>query len=163
MPVALFGAIPIAAAGAASYFSQQHDRPKAVISLAAGAAVLCTGMMGFAPVQLAPYQDSPYFAAAAQEATAFGQAEIASYDVFEPSLVFYHGRKVHRPGEPDHVEQFFAEHPMGLLLTRSDKLHRVPEDLGLVEITRQKRFLRRHDLVLLGRQTVMAAGHTEKR
>lgn len=161
LPLALFGAIPIAAAGAAYYFAQHQQRERAVLSLVTGAVALCAGMMGFAPVQLAKYQDSPYFAEAAQQATAFGKAEIASFDVFEPSLVFYHGRKVHRPGEPEHVAQFFEEHPEGFLLTRSDKLTRLPSEMtdGLVEVARQKRFLRRHDLVLLSKPSVMAAGH----
>jgi len=161
--LALFGVIPMAAGGCAYYFARHQQRERAVLSLAGGAIMLCVGMMGFAPVQIARYQDSPFFAAAARDASPFGNAEIASFDVFEPSLVYYHGRKVHRPGEADHVAQYFADYPEGFLLTRSDKLHRLPTELtdGLVEVARQKRFLRRHDLVLLSKPTVLAAGHRE--
>jgi hypothetical protein len=116
---------------------------------------------GLAPLQLARYQDSPFFARAAREAAQYGTPEIASFDVFEPSLVFYHGRKIHRPNRPQDVATFLDDHPDGLVLTRSDRIDRFPPELsdGLVEIARQKRFLRRHDLVLLGRPQVIAAGH----
>ena len=92
--MALCGAIPIAAAGGAHFFASQQQRERAVISLAAGAAALVVAMMGFMPVELAKYQDSPYFAEAALRATPFGKTEIASFDVFQPSLVFYCQRTV---------------------------------------------------------------------
>ncbi len=161
LPLALLGAIPILTAAVAYQSAQRQQRERAVLTLAGGAAMLCVAMMGWAPVQLAQYQDSPFFANKAHAATTFGETEIASFDVFEPSLVFYHGRKVHRPKRPEDVVKFFAEHPEGFVLTRSDKLDRLPEELsdGLIEVARQRRFLRRHDLVLLGRPMVVAAGH----
>jgi 4-amino-4-deoxy-L-arabinose transferase-like glycosyltransferase len=162
-PLALLGAIPIVTAGTAYYFAVHQQRPRAVISLAAGAVALSLVVTGLAPLQLARYQDSPFFAGAAHQAAPFGTPEIATFDVFEPSLVFYHGRKIHRPNVPQDVATFFEAHPDGFVLTRSDRIHRLPSELsdGLVEIARQKRFLRRHDLVLLGRPQVIAAGHRE--
>ena len=164
LPLALVGAIPIATAAAAFRFTHERRRPRAVLSLAVGAVALCLGMMGWAPLQLARYQDSPFFADAARNATPIGKTEIASFEVFEPSLVYYLGRKVHRPDRPEDVARFFTDHPGGFVLTRSDKLDRIPQDLsrGLIEIARQKRFLRRHDLVLLGNPTAIASGRQRR-
>jgi 4-amino-4-deoxy-L-arabinose transferase-like glycosyltransferase len=158
--LALLGAIPIAASVGALRFADRDQRPRAVVTLAAGAVLLCLCMTGWAPLRLARYQDSPFFAKAAREATPVGAPEIASFEVFEPSLVFYHGRKVHRPNRPEDVAAYFDDHPGGFVLTRSDKLDRLPTDLcrGLVEVARQRRFLRRHDLVLLGHPTAIALG-----
>jgi len=159
-PLALLGVIPVMMAAAAYRLAQQRQRQDALVSLAVGAVVLAIGITGFAPVRLAHYQDSPFFAHAAQSATPFGAAEIATVEVFEPSLVFYHGQKIHRPA-PTELASFLEEHPQGMILTRSDKLDRLPPDVAerLVEVARQKRFLRRHDLVLLGQPEVVAAGH----
>lgn len=163
-PLALLGAIPVITGAFAFRLAQRRERERAVMAWAAGAAALAVCMTGWAPVELARYQDSPFFAQAAREATQFGTPEIATIEVFEPSLVYYHGRKVHRPA-PEDLGKFFAAHPEGYVLTRSDKLDRLPPDLAenLIEVARQRRFLRRHDLVLLGQPTVVAAGHRELR
>lgn len=158
--LALLGVIPIVTAAAAFRLAQTRRRHYAVSALAVGAVALVLGMTGMAPVRLARYQDSPFFAQAAQAATPDGMAEIATIEVFEPSLVFYHGQRIHRPAPTD-LAAFLDEHPQGFVLTRSDKLDRLPPDVAerLVEVARQRRFLRRHDLVLLGQPAVVAAGH----
>ncbi|MFO0916849.1 MAG: glycosyltransferase family 39 protein [Planctomycetaceae bacterium] len=157
--LALVGVIPIVTGGVAYWFAQQDRRQAAVRSLAGGAAALCLCMIAAAPSRLANYQDSPYFANAARSATPEGTAEIASFEVFEPSLVYYLGHRVHRPNQPADIAQFFSDHPQGFLLIPANKLDRLPEDLAaqLSEVTRQRRFLRRYDLVLLGQGSQLAA------
>lgn len=164
IPLALLGSIPIFTAAGAFYFAKQQQRQRAVITWATGAVVLSLSLMGGASVRLGPYQDSPFFAEKVHQAASYGEPEVATYEFFEPSLVFYHGRKVHRPMRPNDLTSFFEEHPEGFVLTRADKQDRLPPDLAetLVEVARQKRFLRHHDLVLLGRPTVIATGHQEQ-
>lgn len=163
-PLALLGVIPIATAALAFRLARKEQREQAVMICAAGAALLAIGITGWAPVELAPYQDSPFFAAAARDAAGGETPAVASYEVFEPSLVFYHGRKVYLPREPQEVTKFFAEHADGLILTRADRLDQLPAELAdhLVIVARQRRFLRRHDLVLLRQPEILAAGHQER-
>ncbi len=157
--LALVGVIPIATGGIAYWFAQQNRRPAAVRSLVSGAVALCLCMIAAAPSRLALYQDSPYFAQAARLATPSGTPEIATFEVFEPSLVYYLGHRVHRPNQPADLTQFFTDHPQGFLLVPANKLDRLPEDLAaqLSEVARQRRFLRRYDLVLLGQSSQLAA------
>src|SRR5690606_11449468 len=123
-PLALIGVVPVATGAAAFHFAKQMQRERAVLACACGAVILAICITGVAPVELARYQDSPFFAAAARGSA--GDPEVAMYEVFEPSLVYYHGRKVHLPHQPEEVIQFLDDHPDGLVLTRSDTLDRLP-------------------------------------
>ncbi|MBC8114358.1 MAG: hypothetical protein H7062_08280, partial [Candidatus Saccharimonas sp.] len=83
--------------------------------------------------------------------------ELATIDYFSPNLVFYAGHPVQLLVQPDDVARFFAQHPRGFVVTRSDKLKRLTQPMPqIVEVARHRRFLRNHDLVLLSQPTDFA-------
>jgi 4-amino-4-deoxy-L-arabinose transferase-like glycosyltransferase len=147
----LIGAIPLMGAALAFAASQRERRPRAIRILSASAIVLAVLIVGIAPTRVGPHQDSPKMAEAARRAAGTSAIELASIDYFSPNLVYYAGHPVQRLAKPDDVAKFFAEHPRGFVIARSDKLKRLTEPMPqIVEVARHRRFLRNHDLVLLG-------------
>jgi len=153
----LIGAIPLMGAALAFVASQREQRPRAIRILSATAVALAVLMLGIAPTRVGPHQDSPKLAEAARRAAGTSDIELAAIDYFSPNLVFYAGHPVQRLAQPDDVAKFFAEHPRGFVIARSDKLKRLTEPMPqIVEVARHRRFLRNHDLVLLGQPTDLA-------
>ena len=150
----LIGAIPLMGAALAFVASQREQRPRAIRILSASAIALAVLMVGIAPTRVSPHQDSPKLAEAARRAAGTSDIELASLDYFSPNLVFYAGHPVQRLAQPDDVAKFFAEHPRGFVIARSDKLKRLTKPMPqIVEVARHRRFLHNHDLVLLGQPT----------
>ncbi|MBC8117902.1 MAG: glycosyltransferase family 39 protein [Candidatus Saccharimonas sp.] len=153
----LIGAIPLMGAALAFVASQREQRPRAIRILSASAIALAVLMLGIAPTRVGLHQDSPKLAEAARQAAGTSDIELATIDYFSPNLVFYAGHPVQLLVQPDDVARFFAEHPRGFVVTRSDKLKRLTKPMPqIVEVARHRRFLRNHDLVLLGRPTDIA-------
>lgn len=146
----MIGAIPLTGAALAFVASQREQRPRAIRILSITAIALTVTMVGIAPARISPHQDTPKLTEAARRTAGTSNIEVAAIDYFSPNLVFYAGHPVQRLRQPDDVAQFFAEHPRGFVVTRSDKLKRLTEPMPLiVEVARHRRFLRQHDLVLL--------------
>lgn len=152
------GAIPLVGAGLAFWFARWHQRPRAVRALVGMAVCLAVTMMGFAAPRVSRHQNSESFAAAAR---AFGgdRIALATYEYFAPSLVFYAEQRVLRLKQPEEIQTYFAEADCPLLITRADRLDQLKNVLpaDITTLARQPRFLRRHDLVLLGRRPQLAA------
>jgi 4-amino-4-deoxy-L-arabinose transferase-like glycosyltransferase len=157
------GVVPLAGAGIAYGHSLRQQRLRAVRALSICAVCLAVLIMGIAPSRVARHQDGPHFGRWIHEQYSADEITLATIDYFSPNLVFYAADKVHRL-KPAQIAEFFADHPRALLLTRSDRLEHLSAELpGDVDVlARQRRFLRRHDLVLLGRQpqTVQPASQT---
>jgi 4-amino-4-deoxy-L-arabinose transferase-like glycosyltransferase len=130
---------------------ERHGRLIRIYSVTA--VLLATTIVGIAPAYVSKYQDGPHFGALARQLAADRPTELATYDYFAPTLVFYAQTPVTKLRKPHDIPKYFDEHPQGLLLTRADRLedlqHELPADVTVLD--RQRRFLRRHDLVLLGR------------
>lgn len=152
------GAIPLVGAGLAFWFARWQQRPRAVQALIGMAVCLAVAMMGFAGPRVSRHQNSESFATAARE---FGgeRAALATYEYFAPSLVFYAEQRVLRLKQPEEIQIYFAEADCPLLITRADRLDKLRRVLpaDITTLARQPRFLRRHDLVLLGRRPQLAA------
>ena len=91
---------------------------------------------------------------------------MAIFGLFSPSLVYYAGTPVAVLKKPDNLAEFFQGHPDGFAVVRADQMDQLPTgEHRLVEVTRCRRFLRRYDLVLLGRQDQLAElpSDTERR
>lgn len=146
------GLPPLLAATWAYRCSLQHQRSWAVRALGAGAVCLTVLVVGVAPSAVARHQDGPSWGQTLHRLFPAQQIALATYDYFSPNLVFYGAPHVQRlrAGE---VTSYFQQHPHGLLITRADRLDRLSPDLppDVAILARQPRFLRRHDLVLLGR------------
>ncbi|MDZ4684106.1 MAG: glycosyltransferase family 39 protein [Planctomycetaceae bacterium] len=157
--LALIGCLPLFGGGVAYRACQRNDRRLAVRTLAITAVGLAVLIVGIAPPRVARYQDGPYFGALVRSSTPRGESpDLATFDYFAPNLVFYSGAPVDRLKKPEQIAAYFDEHPRGHVLTRSDRLEGLKEQLpgDVVVLAQQRRFLRRHDLVLLGRTTQTA-------
>lgn len=164
--LALIGCIPLFGGGVAYASSLRNDRRQAVRTLAITAVGLAVLIVGVAPPRVARYQDGPYFGTLVKGMSADESPALATFDYFAPNLVFYLGRPVDRLKKPEQITAFFAEHPHGYMLTRSDRLEDLRDELprDITVLAQQRRFLRRHDLVLLGRTgTETALGAAEQR
>lgn len=164
--LALIGCIPLFGGGVAYAASLRNDRRQAVRTLAITAVGLAVLIVGIAPARVARYQDGPYFGTLVRGSLSPQETpDLATFDYFAPNLVFYLGRPVDRLKKPEQITAFFEDHPHGYLLTRSDRLEdlrdEIPHDVGI--LAQQRRFLRRHDLVLLGRAPQTATVRTAER
>lgn len=153
----LIGAVPLLGAALAFMASQREQRPRAIRILSVMAVVLAVSIVGIAPTRIGLYLDSPKLAEAARRAAGTSDIKLATIDAFSSNLVFYAGSPVQQLARPDDVAKFFAEHPRGFVITRSDKLERLTEPMPqIVEVARHRRFLRKHDLVLLSQPADIA-------
>lgn len=161
--LALVGLCPLVGAGVAYQYVCQHQRLRAVRTLAITAVALAVTVVGICPMWVARHQDGLTFGRYIQALPNGAYAQLATYEYFAPNLVFYAERHVYRLKKPQ-IAEFFATHPDGLLLTRDDRLDQLEAELptDITVLTKQRRFLRQHNLVLLGRsaQAVLPASHT---
>ncbi len=157
------GLFPLVGAGVAYGYVCQHQRLRAVRTLAISAVALAVTVVGICPAWVARHQDGLTFGRYIQALPNSAEATLATYEYFAPNLVFYAERHVHRLKKTQ-IAEFFETHPEGLLLTRDDRLDQLEDALphDVTVLTKQRRFLRQHNLVLLGRsdQIVQPVSHT---
>jgi hypothetical protein len=144
---------------ACSLFARQ--RRHAALALAASAVCLAVLVVGIAPASVARHQDAPRIQTVLRDLYPDQSFQLGTCEYFTPNLVFYAADKVHRVKQTK-IADFFTEHPHALLLTRADRLKGFRSELpgNVVELARQKRFLRDHDLVLLGKPMSTTAART---
>ena len=108
-------------------------------------------------VRVARHQTSAEFASLVRQQLE-PAPDWATLNYFEPSLVFYSGRQVRRFETVDELNQYVATARNPVLVVRDRELDQVRAQLpaGYCEIARQRRFLRRYDVVLLARTASMA-------
>jgi 4-amino-4-deoxy-L-arabinose transferase-like glycosyltransferase len=160
------GAIPVAGAVLAYVASLREQRRRAVHILSVTAVVMATVLVGIAPSLIRAHQDSPKLAEAARRFSGKPRPDLAEIDAYSPSLIFYAGTPIAGLRTPEDITAFFRTHPDGLVVTRADRLDRLPVgDNGLIEVSRCRRFLRRFDVVLLARPPgiAMRVESTERR
>jgi 4-amino-4-deoxy-L-arabinose transferase-like glycosyltransferase len=156
------GAVPLFGASLAYVAVNRGDRSRAIRIISTTAIVLALLVVGIAPTRIGPHQDSPKLAEAARRAAGTDHVEIGVIESFTPSLVFYAEHPVQRLRKPDEVVKFIESHPHGFVVARSDRLEALKLEVpNLIEVSRHRRFLRRHDLVLLSGPERMAANATE--
>ena len=154
----LVGLIPLIGAILAYRAAQREQRERSIQIFAGTAILLATTMMGFAPTRIGLHQDSPILAAAARQVSGMPRPTIAVIDAYSPSLIFYTRTPVQGLREPKDVTQFFQSNPNGFVVTRADRMQRLPiQENQLVEVTRCRRFLRKYDVVLLARTSAVVA------
>jgi len=167
--LAMIGFIPLMGGIIAYRAVSQNQRQHAVWVVALTAVCLAVSVVGIAPGYVAPYQDGPQFGRRAKAMANGETPQLATFDYFAPTLVFYAETPVQKLQLADDIPAFFGAHPEGLLLTREDRLDELkallPADITV--LGQQRRFLRRHDLVLLGRQAktqaVQPVSHSSSR
>jgi 4-amino-4-deoxy-L-arabinose transferase-like glycosyltransferase len=151
----LLGSIGLAAlaGGLLALHCLQRQRLKSALwTFSAMAVIQSLVIFAFAAHRLSAHQTSKTFADFAQR-DAQGSATLAVYEYFEPSLVFYADQRVNRFEKVREVRQFFESAPRPYLITDQRAMRHLapalPSDVHVM--LRKRRFLRRTDLVLLGR------------
>ena len=83
---------------------------------------------------------------------------VGAYNYLPPGLVFYAGRKIDRCQVAEDIPELLSRED-SLLITRADRLEALRPLLpaGTEVLVRRRRFLRRHDIVILGRPKSHAA------
>uniref|UniRef100_A0A7C2P0L4 Glycosyltransferase family 39 protein n=1 Tax=Schlesneria paludicola TaxID=360056 RepID=A0A7C2P0L4_9PLAN len=148
------GLPPLVGAIAAYGCSLRAERRRAIRALGVAAVCLAVLVVGVAPARVARHQDGPHFGRVIRQLFPEKDVTLATFDYFSPNLVFYAADQVHRLKRPPQIAEFLSAHPEGLVLTRADRWEQMSGELGegVTILARQPRFLRRHDLVLLGRK-----------
>jgi 4-amino-4-deoxy-L-arabinose transferase-like glycosyltransferase len=147
----VIGAVPLIGAAFAYVAVLYERRLQAIRIVSMTAVALAVSIVGFAPIRVGTHLDSPKLAGAARRFSGLPRPEIAEFDVFLPSLVYYARQPVAGLEEPNDVTNFLLAHPDGFVVTRADRLDQLPPGArSLVEVARCRRFLRPYDLVLLG-------------
>jgi 4-amino-4-deoxy-L-arabinose transferase-like glycosyltransferase len=151
--LALVGFIPLAGAGLA-FWHLRRNRPQRVVQcFAVMSVLLATSLLGVASVRVSRHQNSPAMAGAARRASPTDR-RIATFQYYAPSLVFYAQQRVPECRSAEEVRQLFAVPGSAFLVTRPDHLPMLAEALpaDVTVLARQRRFLRKGELVLLGRR-----------
>ncbi len=150
--VGLAGLVPVVGALAATKLVDQEQRDNSVRVLIATALLLTLLLIDLALPRLRPYQDSPVFVEDARRRAQSADVSIATFDYFEPSLVFYAGKKVRKLDSPRQVADFIASEPHAYVVARANRYNELRDVLmgNVRELTRHRNFLTGHDLILIG-------------
>ena len=152
--IGLIGVIPMAAAFVAIEFLDQDLRRRVLQTLVLSAVLVAFLLFGIAPVQIRPYQDSPIFVADARRLAGSSEIDIATFDYFEPSLVFYVGKPVPKLETANEVADFISSRPHAYVITKASRHNELRDVLvgDVDELSRHRNFLGRQELILLGRK-----------
>ncbi len=117
----------------------------------AGLAFILTMFLWAAP-RISRHQDGAYLAEEIKRHQSQA-APVATYNYFPPGLVFYAQRHIDRCQGPDEISGVLSK-PKGLVITRADRLEELKPYLpeGTQVLARRQRFLRQHDIVILGQK-----------
>lgn len=115
-------------------------------------------------IQVNGAQEGPHFARFIHERVHPASQEapkIGTFAYFPPSLVYYLGHPVYRPGGIQQLQEFFAQGGDAVVMTRANyekHLSELPQDVTI--LAKQQRFLRTdQEIVLVGRATEIAEGN----
>jgi len=151
--IGLIGLVPVVAAFVAMKLLEWEKRPDVLRTLVVAALVLAVLSVVVMPMTIRPYQDSPVFIAEARQMAKSSDIVIGTYDYFEPSVLFYAGRKVSRLESSRKVADFIASHPHAFVITKEKKVNDLRADLsgGTGQLSRHRNFMSGRELVLVGR------------
>jgi hypothetical protein len=162
--LSLIGLVPFLGGAAAYVATQREQRPLALRVVCVTAVMLAVLVVGVAPLRVGQHLDSPKLAEAARKISGSDRPTMATVEAYAPSLIFYAKNPIKNLRRPTDVTAFVTEHPDGFVVTRADRLNKLPlAENHLVEVSRCRRFLRRYDVVLLARAEQLAAPHTVTR
>ena len=151
--LSLIGAVPIIGALIAVKFLDREQRRRVLQTLVLSAFLLAFLSVAIAPPYVSRYQDSPKFIADIRRFAGGAAVDIGTYRYFKPSVTFYAGQKVTVLESTREVADFFASHPHAFVITFAAQHNALRDDLNsdVTELSRHRSFLRRDDLILLGR------------
>jgi 4-amino-4-deoxy-L-arabinose transferase-like glycosyltransferase len=161
---AIVGLIPIAAGASAMWLTRRNRITQAATTFAAGSLLFAVTLFGGVAMAIDPYQNSKPVLSILREQSG-DRFQLAVFDFFRPSLVFYAKKQVPAILEPAGVRDYLNQSPHNYLLTRDDEFHKIeahlPDDVKILD--RRRMFLRRrHDVLLLGRPAATIASLEEQ-
>lgn len=135
---------------------------QAALALAGSALAFVTLTFSFAAVRVSRHQNSVALPDALHGDSRF---EPAAFDLAVPGMVYYAHRRIPHYEEARYALRFLRSSPEALLVTHSrgyrELRSRLPPDVAIV--SRQRRFLRRSEVVVLGRQNALAQRAAQNR
>jgi len=143
--------------GAAALWWQRQQRIGLVVPIVAATAVLVSvSLFAVAGPRISLHQNSAPLASFARDYV--GHPQIGTFAENTPSLVFYAADRIERLSQGDQVRQHLAASPQSMVVTRGKNLEALQEFLpaDIVILERQRKFLRRDDILLLGKRTPLA-------
>ena len=149
--LAAVGLVPIFAGLFVQWTLKRRRLEFARIAFAAGASLFILTVFLWAAPRISRHQDGAYLAEQIQNRPE-PAGPVATYNYFAPGLVFYAERPIDRCRGPAEISEALAASG-GLLITRADRLEELAPALppGTEIIARRRRFLRRHDIIVLSR------------
>lgn len=166
----LAGLIPLVGCGLVLYFAERSRNVLAASTFACMSIALATTLFAVVSCRVDDHQNCPDLAAMMRgnkpapdgDDSSF---QVATFDFFRPTLVYYARQPVQNLQTADAVRDFLAK-PQAFIVTRSDALERIkevlPEDVSI--LSSKRLFLRRrHDVLLLGRQPAQIAGASHQK
>jgi 4-amino-4-deoxy-L-arabinose transferase-like glycosyltransferase len=161
--IGVVGLIPFVGGLAAVVYHHTRRSMSAVIAVATTAVVLSVAVFGFLAVRVDRHQNSAALVAIARELGA-GDLRLATLGHPESSVVYYSGSRVEQFEQPADAVRFLAEGGGDYVITGADQWNQLRDQLppGIGVITRQPRFLKRGDVVLVGRMIETAAVSTPR-
>ncbi len=163
MSLGAIGVIPLVGGAAAWYAAQQGQRRWAVAAIGVMACCLSPAMFAWGAPRVAAHQNSPRVLARVQSLVAeYVQAvpQIATYHHPESSVIYYAKQPVRVCKEPSEIVQLFADAEQAFVITSrahydKELRERLPRDVEV--LLQEPRFLKKDEVVLLGRQPRMMA------
>lgn len=152
--LSLIPIVPIVGAYIAVKFLDREQRTRVIQTLIATAFLFAFLIVGVAPPSVSKYQDTPKFIADAKRLAGTGDVEIGTYKYFQPSVLYYAGKKTPVLKSTREVADFISSHPHAFVITRPSELNELLNDLpsDASELTRHRNFLERDELILIGRR-----------
>jgi 4-amino-4-deoxy-L-arabinose transferase-like glycosyltransferase len=150
--IGVVGLIPFVGGLVAVVFHHRRQSKPAVIAVATTAVVLSVAVFGGLAVWVGGHQNSASLVSIARELGA-GDLRLATLAHPESSVVYYSGSRVERFEQPADAVRFLTEDRGDYVITSDDHWSELRELLppGIGVITRQPRFLKRGEVVLVGR------------
>jgi 4-amino-4-deoxy-L-arabinose transferase-like glycosyltransferase len=160
--LALAGLVPIVGGSLAWWVLKSRGLAAARIAFVAVGAAFVLAMFVWAAPRISRHQDGAYLAGQIRLHQS-QSARIATYNYFPVGLVFYAERPIERCRVPADIPEVLSG-PKGLVITRADRLEELKPYLppGTKVLARRQRFLRQHDIVILGQKEapIPLAGQT---
>jgi 4-amino-4-deoxy-L-arabinose transferase-like glycosyltransferase len=154
--LAVAGVVLLVGGAVVVWLSETHRTTHAAHCLGATAVVFTVVLFGFGADRVSRHMTSRPFAETV--AAMSDDAQLATYEFFEPSLVFYRAAQIERCHSSEEVDTLLDDPAATFVVTTDDRLDEIAAVASgrLVEVQRQRRFLRRGELVLLGPPAVLA-------
>ncbi len=156
---AFLGVIPLMGAIIGWLYSERGQLRHAMITLAGVSILFGPATLGFAVLPIDAHKNTHLLGESIHQHSA-GTAHVATYKYSPPSLVYYSQIPFDRLRSRAAVAEHFREHPQDAFLVTSDKhlaglADYLPHDV--IVIRQERMFLKRENVVLLGRAAAPAA------